>query len=93
MLMNNQGPTMYPCCVGHEVVGIAVKVGKNVDHIKVGDRVGVGAQSGSCLDCEMCANGEEQYCQKHIVSTYNSKYPDGSKSYGGYADFCRASSH
>lgn len=32
-------------CVGHEIVGHAVKVGKNVTHVKVGDRVGVGAQS------------------------------------------------
>jgi alcohol dehydrogenase (NADP+) len=25
-----------------------------------------------------------------MVGTYNGKYPDGSKSYGGYADYCRA---
>jgi threonine dehydrogenase-like Zn-dependent dehydrogenase len=36
-----QGPTIYPCVVGHEVVGEAVRVGKYVKHIKVGDRVGV----------------------------------------------------
>ena len=48
-------PTNYPCCVGHEIVGRAVKVGNKVERgIKVGDRVGVGAQSSSCLkpDCE-----------------------------------------
>ena len=28
-----------------------------------------------------------------MVGTYNGKYPDGSKSYGGYADYCRAPSH
>lgn len=83
---------MYPCCVGHEVAGTAVKVGKNVKHIKVGDRVGVGAQSGACVDCEYCVNNEEQYCP-HNVGTYNGKYPDGSKSYGGYADYCRAQAH
>jgi len=27
------------------------------------------------------------------VGTYNGKYPDGSKSYGGYADYCRAPAH
>ncbi len=83
---------MYPCCVGHEVAGRAIKVGKNVKHIKVGDRVGVGAQSGSCLDCEECAAGLEQHCTR-MVGTYNGKYPDGSKSYGGYSDYCRAPGH
>jgi alcohol dehydrogenase (NADP+) len=73
--------------VGHEIVGTAVKVGKNVKHFKVGDRVGVGAQSGSCLDCEECAAGMEHYCSKGNVGTYNGKYPDGSKSYGGYGDY------
>jgi D-arabinose 1-dehydrogenase-like Zn-dependent alcohol dehydrogenase len=45
---------MYPQVVGHEIVGIAVKVGKNVKHVKIGDRVGVGAQSDSCLKCGRC---------------------------------------
>jgi alcohol dehydrogenase (NADP+) len=84
---------MYPCCVGHEITGIAVKVGKNVKHLKVGDRCGVGAQSGSCLDCEECSSGLEQHCVKGLTGTYNGKYPDGSKSFGGYADYCRAPAH
>lgn len=56
-LIFEKGPTMYPCCVGHELVGEAVKVGSKVKHIKVGDRCGVGAQSASCLkpECEECA--------------------------------------
>ncbi len=72
---------------------MAVKVGKNVKHIKVGDRVGVGAQSGSCLDCGECTSGQENYCSKGMVGTYNGKYPDGSKSYGEYSDYCRAPAH
>jgi len=85
---------MYPCCVGHEVVGTAVKVGNKVKHIKVGDRCGVGAQSYSCRkpDCEACFIGQEQYCPNK-ADTYNSKYPDGSKSYGGYSDYVRADGH
>jgi alcohol dehydrogenase (NADP+) len=88
-----QGPTIYPCCVGHEVVGTAVRVGKNVKHLKLGDRCGVGAQSSSCLKCEECKAGLEHYCPNGNVGTYNGKYPDGSKSYGGYSDYCRAPAH
>ena len=88
-------PTDYPVCVGHEIVGIAVRVGSKAEGgIKVGDRVGVGAQSSSCLkpDCEECSNGNEQYCAK-MVGTYDSRYEDGGKSYGGYSDYARVPSH
>lgn len=93
-----QGPTTYPCCVGHEIVGIAVRVGSKAEGgIKVGDRVGVGAQSESCLgrkgDCEECANGNEPYCGTHMAGTYNGKYMNGGNSYGGYALYNRAPSH
>ncbi|EON66752.1 hypothetical protein W97_05998 [Coniosporium apollinis CBS 100218] len=87
-------PTSYPVCVGHEIVGHAVRVGDKVKDIKVGDRVGVGAQSGACLnqkgDCEACADGMEQHCAS-VTTTYDSRWPDGSKSYGGYADYWRGS--
>lgn len=33
-MLNN----VLACCVGHEIIGKAVKVGSNVKHIKVGDR-------------------------------------------------------
>ena len=95
-LRSGWGPALYPCVVGHEIVGEAVKVGSKAEGgIKVGDRVGVGAQSLSCLrpDCEECSNGLENHCQIGQVGTYNSKYKDGSKSYGGYADYWRGSSH
>lgn len=93
-LNSGWGKTIYPVCVGHEIVGTAVRVGSKVQHIKTGDRVGVGAQSSSCLkpDCYECTNGEEQYC-KGNVGTYNSRYPDGSVSYGGYADYARVPGH
>jgi len=89
---------MYPCCVGHEIVGIAVRVGSLAEGgIKVGDRVGVGAQSESCLgrrgDCEACASGLENYCPVHMVQTYNAVHLNGGKSYGGYALYHRCPSH
>lgn len=94
-LRSGWGPTPYPVCVGHEIVGKAVRVGSKVGKgIKVGDRVGVGAQALSCLkgDCEECQNGMEQHCQ-HTVNTFASPYPDGQMSYGGYADYNRTNSH
>lgn len=72
-----------------------MRVGKKAEKgIKVGDRVGVGAQASSCLkpECEECSSGLEQHCQS-CVNTFASKYPDGSLSYGGYADYHRAPSH
>lgn len=95
-LRSGWGASSYPVCVGHEIVGHAVKVGSQVKGIKVGDRVGVGAQAGCCAnqkgDCEFCANGLEQHCPQN-TGTYNSKWPDGSKSYGGYADYWRGQGH
>lgn len=89
---------MYPCCVGHEIVGTAVRVGsKVINGIKVGDRVGVGAQSDSCQgrlgDCPECAMGLEQYCGHKLVGTYNSVHLNGGKSYGGYGLYNRVPSH
>lgn len=78
-----------PLCVGHEVVGKAVKVGKDVKNIKQGDRVGVGAQVWSCLKCDVCKSANENYCP-HLVDTYNAKYPDGSTAHGGWANYIRA---
>lgn len=96
-LRSGWGETDYPCCVGHEIVGKAVRVGSKAEGgIKVGDRVGVGAQSSSCLkpDCAECADNNEQHCQNAMVPTFNSRYPgDIGKSYGGYADYWRGPSH
>ncbi|KEZ40933.1 NADP-dependent alcohol dehydrogenase 6 [Scedosporium apiospermum] len=95
-LRSGWGETPYPCCVGHEIVGKAVRVGKNVKHIKVGDRVGVGAQARSCMqpDCPECSVGQENHCSRAAVNTYGSVYPNGEgKSYGGYSDYNRTNGH
>ncbi|CAO3701614.1 unnamed protein product [Rhizopus stolonifer] len=80
------GPTDYPCVTGHEIVGVCTAVGKNVSNIKVGDRIGVGAQSGSCHECKDCKNGNENICQNSPTYTYGSRWPNGDKASGGYAD-------
>ena len=76
-------------------MGTAVKVGSKAKQgIKVGDRVGVGAQSYSCLrpDCEDCAAGMENHCPR-MAATYGAMYPNGEKTMGGYANYSRVPSH
>ncbi|RAK72267.1 NAD(P)-dependent alcohol dehydrogenase [Aspergillus fijiensis CBS 313.89] len=97
-LRSGWGPAMYPCCAGHEIVGIAVRVGSQAENnIQVGDRVGVGAQNDACLNrdgpCEECSSGRETYCPRLLGLTYNARHWNGAKSYGGYALYHRAHSH
>ncbi|KAF2636348.1 cinnamyl alcohol dehydrogenase [Massarina eburnea CBS 473.64] len=91
-LRSGWGPTHYPICVGHEIVGHVVRVGNVASsRLQIGDRVGVGAQAFSCQkeDCDECSSGLQQYC-KGFVGTYNGKYEDsGYWSMGGYADHAR----
>jgi D-arabinose 1-dehydrogenase-like Zn-dependent alcohol dehydrogenase len=68
---------------GHEVAGIVKAVGKNVTKFKVGDKCGIGCLVDSCRTCSQCKKDTEQFCPK-MVATYNSAYPDGTKTYGGY---------
>ncbi|KAL5521734.1 ADH6_1 [Sanghuangporus sanghuang] len=78
------GPVETPQVVGHEIAGVAVHVGSKVKGIKIGDRVGVGAQIGSCYDCKLCSSDNEQYCAKSI-NTYADRYPNGVRTQGGYS--------
>ncbi|CAO3640809.1 unnamed protein product [Cunninghamella echinulata] len=85
-------PADYPCVVGHEIVGVCTRVGANVTRFKVGDRIGVGAQSASCGECKQCENDHENICSTW-VGTYNSHWKNGDKTYGGYADKWRGNHH
>ncbi|XVF58701.1 hypothetical protein PTKIN_Ptkin07bG0087400 [Pterospermum kingtungense] len=82
---NDWGFTRYPIVPGHEIVGVATKIGTNVTKFKVGDRVGVGVIIGSCKTCECCQQDLENYCPR-VIFTYNSHNPDGTRNYGGYSD-------
>ncbi len=83
---NEWGNTTYPVVPGHEIVGRVTAVGDNVTNFKTGDLAAVGCMVDSCQDCESCADGLEQYCEKGSTFTYNSKAKDGSMTYGGYSD-------
>jgi uncharacterized zinc-type alcohol dehydrogenase-like protein len=65
--------------------GIVSAVGAGVTRYQVGDRVGVGCMVDSCGECEFCKDGEEQYCTKGAVMTYNGAGYDGEKTMGGYS--------
>lgn len=82
------GRVIYPMVPGHEMTGRVIKVGKNVRKFKVGDQAGVGTIVDSCLTCDSCKSGKEQYCDRgEAVETYNS--PDkhtGTRTQGGYSD-------
>jgi uncharacterized zinc-type alcohol dehydrogenase-like protein len=79
--------TIYPCVPGHEIVGRVVSVGSHVSKFKTGDLAAVGCMVDSCRECEHCAEGLEQYCERGNTGTYNS--PDkhlGTQTYGGYSE-------
>ena len=82
---NEWGGTSYPVVPGHEIAGIVAEVGSEVTSRKVGDRVGVGCFVDSCGECEACVDGDEQYCTKGVVQTYNSKTYEGEFTNGGYS--------
>lgn len=76
-----------------EIVGTALRVGPKVSLIKPGQRVGVGAQSYSCLNCRQCNNDNETYCADQL-DTYGAKWPDtGIISQGGYSSHVRTHEH
>ncbi|KAF9821676.1 hypothetical protein IEO21_00522 [Rhodonia placenta] len=88
-LTQGWGNTRLPLVVGHEIVGNVTRVGAKVTEFKVGDRVGIGAQIGSCMQCRRCQTGNENYCLK-LIDTYNDVYADGVVTQGGYSTAIRA---
>jgi len=91
--LNHLTGSIYPMVPGHELAGIVVEVGSKVTKVKVGDKVGVGCIIDSCLECDTCKQGDEQYCEKggntHTYSSWK-KYghiggnPD-TQNFGGYS--------
>ncbi|KZT11120.1 GroES-like protein [Laetiporus sulphureus 93-53] len=88
-LSQGWGNSRLPLVVGHEIIGKVTRVGSKVKDFKVGDRAGVGAQIGSCMDCKRCKTDNENYCLK-MIDTYNDVYPDGVIAQGGYSTGIRA---
>lgn len=82
MLNNDWGQTTYPFVPGHEVVGEIVAVGNQVKNLKIGDFVGLGWYSGSCMYCHECMDGNHHLCgsaEQTIVGRH-----------GGFANYVRS---
>jgi len=79
------GKAIFPMVPGHEIAGVVTQVGSDVSKHKVGDRVGIGCFVDSCRECENCLAGEQQFCVKGNVPTYNGRQYSGEETYGGYA--------
>ncbi|MBS1729984.1 MAG: NAD(P)-dependent alcohol dehydrogenase [Bacteroidetes bacterium] len=83
---NEWGNTTYPVVPGHEIVGRVLAVGKEVTKFRAGDLAGIGCLVDSCLSCENCRNGLEQFCLEGCTGTYNNPAKDGTgMTYGGYS--------
>ncbi|MEN8187276.1 MAG: NAD(P)-dependent alcohol dehydrogenase [Bacteroidota bacterium] len=82
MLKNEWEMTEYPFVPGHEIVGEVVETGNEVKNLKVGDLVGLGWYSGSCMHCDQCMDGHHNLCsdaEQTIVGRH-----------GGFADYVRS---
>lgn len=82
ILENQWGVSEYPVVPGHEVVGTVAAIGSQVKTLSVGQTVGLGWFSGSCMYCEWCLSGDHNLCQtaeQTIVGRF-----------GGFADKVRA---
>lgn len=82
MLDNEWGMSNYPFVPGHEVTGTISALGDEAKGLKIGQKVGLGWFSQSCLSCHECLSGEHHLCstaQGTIVGRH-----------GGFADRVRA---
>lgn len=83
---NDWNNSIYPMVPGHEIIGRVVAVGPQVTRFKIGDHAGVGCMVDSCLTCEPCEQGQEQFCNCSPTFTYNALDKNGQPTQGGYSD-------
>lgn len=74
----------YPMVPGHEIVGTVSELGREVKHLHIGQRVGIGWQRSACMTCEFCMSGQHNLCLKQAATCLGN--------YGGFADRIRVDS-
>ncbi|MGC1272439.1 MAG: NAD(P)-dependent alcohol dehydrogenase [Planctomycetaceae bacterium] len=82
VLTNEWGNAEYPVVAGHEAVGRVVALGERAKGLSIGQRVGVGWNSGSCLHCAQCLRGENNLCANAVPTIIGHR--------GGFADRMRS---
>ena len=75
----------YPLILGHEVVGVVVDKGKNVDKFTIGQRLGVPWLAHTCGHCNYCTTNHENLCDNALFTGYTID--------GGYAEYAVADQH
>ncbi len=68
-----------PLVPGHEIVGVVEVVGDGVEHLAVGDRIGIPWLGYSCGVCAYCESGRENLCPDARFTGYQLD--------GGYAEY------
>lgn len=79
LIEDDWGISRYPLVPGHEIIGTVSAKGSRVRDVELGERVGVGWQSGACLRCERCRGHGEQYCA-------TAKHRTCVDAFGGFAE-------
>ncbi len=63
LLNNDWGMTRYPFVPGHEAAGRVIAMGPQAKGVSIGQRVGVGWNSHSCMHCKQCLMGNQNLCE------------------------------
>lgn len=82
VLNNDWGISKYPAVLGHEIAGRVVAVGPRAKEIKVGQKVGIGWNSGCCMHCRQCMSGNHNFCPEAVATIVGHS--------GGFASRVRA---
>lgn len=71
-----------PIIPGHQIVGRIEALGSKVSRFKIGDRAGVAWLHKTCGECEFCADGKENLCERASFTGHTVN--------GGYAEYALA---